>query len=591
MDALSPSAQPPGIRSRLLREPVLVALGSLAFALLFAWPLLGHLGQFGAFHDWEFSTELHFVPYFTVWHYHQLPLWNPYKCGGMPMLGNPQSRILTPFFLLHLLTGPVVGLHLEVILHLALAWAGGYVLARTIGISRIGAIVCASVFPSNAWFSLHLGEGHAVFLPAAYLPWIAALYILASNRRRLFPASVAGLLLALCLWEGGLYVAIFGVVLIASLTAPMVIVRKSLWPLWSAVCVAAFGAGFIMIKLLPALEVFRAHPREPMGGEGNPWSLLISLLTSRNQDILGPGPGFGFQEYGAYISLAFLVLAALGVFGGWRKSFPWIVSGAVFILMARGDSGSHSIWVLLRSIRVFAVLISAMRLPSRFLGPMILSLAVLAGLGADLLGRIARPWGARLSLAVLLVGLIDALLVGPPNLKYIFRDSTPRLPQSWEFRQMRQLGAKFNMTHVAEANMGALECYEYTDIDTKVVGYDQEGYRGEQFLIGPGKVQIERWTPNDLTYSVSSLAPTVLAINQNYDPGWVLTKVIGLVLSRDGLLGVAVPAGNQTIRLTYRSKPFDYGLILAVLAAVAMLLLWRYENAEHTDSTKVGQAG
>ncbi len=584
MVALSASNRRFGATSRSFREPLIVALGGLTFALLFAWPLLGHLGRFGAFHDWEFTTALHFVPYFTVRHYHQLPLWNPYKCGGMPMLGNPQSRILTPFFLLHLLTGPVLGLQLEVILHLALAWAGGYVLARTVGVSRIGSIVCASVFPANAWFYLHLGEGHAVFLSAAYLPWIGALYITASNRRRLLPASLAGLLVALCLWEGGLYVAVFGGVLVASLAAPMAIVRKTLWPLWSALCVATFAAGFAMIKLLPALEVFRSHPREPMGGEGNPWSLLMMLLTSRHQDILRPGTAFGFQEYGAYISIAFMVLAALGVFGGWRKSFPWVVSGAAFLLMARGDTGSHSIWVLLRSIRLFAGIISAMRLPSRFLGALILPLSVLAGLGADLLGRILGRWGERLSLAVLLIGLIDSFLVGPPNLKYIFRDSTPALPTAWEFRQMRQLGAKFNMTHVAEANMGALECYEYTDIDTKVVGYDEGDYRGEQYLVGPGKVQIEHWTPNELTYDVSSLAPTVLAVNQNYNPGWVLTRGTGVVLSRDGLLGVAIPAGTQTLRLTYRSKPFDYGLIIGILAAVAMLLLWRYENADDKES-------
>jgi len=141
------------------REVLLVAASSMAFALIFAWPILGHLGQFGAFHDWEFNTELHWVPYYTVLHYHQFPLWNPYKCGGIPMFGNPQSRVLTPFFLIHLLVGPVLGLQLEIILHLAMAWSGGYVLARTLGLSSLGCVVAASVFPSNSWFFLHVGEG------------------------------------------------------------------------------------------------------------------------------------------------------------------------------------------------------------------------------------------------------------------------------------------------------------------------------------------------------------------------------------------------------------------------------------------------
>ena len=263
-----------------------------------------------------------------------------------------------------------------------------------------------------------------------------------------------------------------------------------------------------------------------------------------------------------------------------------MVAAGIFMIMARGDTGSDSVWVLLRGIRLFAGLISAMRLPSRFLGPLGLPIAVLAGLGADLLRRMLGAWGFRLAAIVLAVGLIDSFMVGPPNLKYIFRDRTPELPLSLEFRQMRQLGAKFNMTHVAQANMGALECYEYTDINTKVVGYDEPGYRGEQFLIGSGKVQLDRWTPDALTFEVTALSPTVLAINQNYDPGWVLTKGVGEVLSRDGLLGVAIPAGTQTLRLTYRSKAFEIGLLMSLLAAAGLFLLWRYEHIyrPHDDS-------
>jgi len=62
-------------------------------------------------------------PPLSVAHFHQLPLWNPYECGGTPMIGDPQSRVLTPFFLIHLLFGPVVGIHLEIALHFALLWA------------------------------------------------------------------------------------------------------------------------------------------------------------------------------------------------------------------------------------------------------------------------------------------------------------------------------------------------------------------------------------------------------------------------------------------------------------------------------------
>ena len=561
------------------RESLCVAAGSMAFALLFAWPILGHLGQFGAFHDWEFNTELHWVPYYTVLHYHQFPLWNPYKCGGMPMLGNPQSRVLTPFFLIHLLAGPVLGLQLEVILHLAIAWSGGYVLGRTLGLSYLGCVVCASVFPSNSWFFLHIGEGHVVLMAITYMPWVGALFCIAVNRKTLFPAALAGLLIALTFWEGGLYVAVFCGVLIGSVGLTMAASRWSLWPLWSAATAVAFAGGFAAIKLLPALEVFRSYPRAAMGGETNPWSLIFVFLFSRNQDLLRNDlTSFGFFEYGAYISIAFAALAVIGSVSYWRRSLPWTLSALVLLLMARGDTGSHSIWMIIRNVPFFAGMLTAMRFPSRILGAFALPISVLAGCGTDVLLKYLRTWGMWLSTVTLAIGLIDSWLVGPPNLKLIFRDSTRQLPVSFQFRQMRELGAKFNMTYVAMANMGALECYEYTDITTNVVGFDEPGYRGEQYLVGLGSVQLKSWTPNAVTYEITALAPTVLIVNQNYDPGWRVAEGTGEVLSSNGVLGVAVPAGRQQIKLVYHSKSFDYGLGIGVLTLLAMGLAWLFDN-------------
>ncbi len=554
----------------------------MAFALAFSWPLFGHFGQFGAFHDWEEFTELHWVPYYTVLHFHQFPLWNPYECGGMPMFGNPQSRILTPFFLLHLLVGPVLGLQLEIILHLALAWSGGYVLGRALGLRPLARVVCASVFSANSWFYLHIAEGHAWAMPAAYFPWIAALFCIAVARKRLLPAALAGLLIALIFWEGGLYPAVFATILIASVGLPMILTRWSLWPLWSGIVVAVFTVGFAAIKLLPASDVFRLYPRGPMGGEGNPWWVIRICLFSHYQDILRNGPGsFGFQEYGAFISIFFVALALFGAVYGWRRPLPWVVSAVVFLEMAQGDTGPHSLWVLMRSVRLFGGLVTAMRLPSRILIGFVFAMSVLAGLGTESLCAKLRRWGTCFSAMLLAAGLIDAWLVGPPNLRLIFRDTTARLTRSMQFRQMRQLGAKFNMTHVAEANMGTLECYEYTDIKTNAVGYDQGGYKGEQYLTGPGMLKLTRWTPNALSYDVTVFAPTVLIVNQNYESGWHLAEGVGKVSSENGLIAVRLPAGRQHLKLVYRSKSFDYGLGIFVLTLAAMLLLWRFECWRH----------
>jgi hypothetical protein len=563
---------------RRLSEAQWVALGATVFALLFAWPILPHLGQFGAFHDWEFTTELHWVPYYTLVHYHQFPLWNPYKCGGMAMFANPQSRLLTPFLLLHLLFGPVIGLQLEIIAHLAIAWGGGYVLARSLGLRPLSAVTCASVFPASSWFFLHIGEGHAVFLPATYLPWAASFYGIAINRRRMLPAACGGLTIALMFFEGGLYVGIFAVVLIATIVLPMVLTRWSLWPLWSAITMAVFTAGFAAIKLLPAVAFFKLYPRGFTGGEGNQWSIIRICLFSRYQDILRSGPGsFGFQEYGAYISMTFVVLALCGSIYGWRRPLPWLIAALIFAKISQGDIGQHPLWNYLRSEKIFGGMLVAMRLPQRFLIGAVMAASVLAGIGTELLCTILRRSGPIVAGALLTIGLVDCWFIGPPNLKLIFRDKSTVLDLSPQFQQMRQLGAKGNMTHVAMANMGALECYEYTDIRTNAVGYDQPGYRGEQYLTGSGTANVVRWTPDALTYAINAPRPTVLIVNQNYNEGWRISSGRGEVFASSGLIGVRVPAGIQRLTLTYRSVPFLYGLALNLVACAAMVLLWCYD--------------
>ena len=156
------------------REATWVAFGSLAYTIMFSYPVLRRIGARGFAHDWDFAAELEWIPYYTIAHFHRFPLWDPYKCGGTPMFGNPLSRILTPFLLLDLMAGPVAGLNLQIVLHLAIAFCGGYVLGRTMALRPIAALVTAVIFPSSSWYYLHLAEGHTVFLCAAYIPWIAA---------------------------------------------------------------------------------------------------------------------------------------------------------------------------------------------------------------------------------------------------------------------------------------------------------------------------------------------------------------------------------------------------------------------------------
>ncbi|HLH76856.1 MAG TPA: hypothetical protein VKV28_08640 [Candidatus Binataceae bacterium] len=556
---------------KLLREYALVTLTALAFAAFFSHELLGRLFIPGAAFDWDFFLELHWVPYYEVLHFHQFPLWNPYKCGGMPMLGNPQSGFLTPFFLLQLLVGPVAGLHLEIPLHIAVAWVGGYFLARTLGLGWLAAITLGSAFPASSWLYLHLSEGHVVFLPAAYFPWVMACAWRSARTDRLTPAMVAGALCALILGEGGIYSLSQAGVMVGVMLLAMALVERRLIPLLSLLAIGLFTTGFASIKLLPAAHTMLGHPRPWESYDVNHIRTLLTALFSRNQDNYRPWAApWGFHEYGAYVSVfPFLALASVAA---WRQrgvKIWWFVALIVFLLML-GDFVPYSPWSLLHRLPIY----SSERVPSRFAMPFTLAIAALAAYGVEWLAR----WraGRLLSACLIVVGIVDAWVVASPDLAHIFDAQDPPIKASPIFRQYQ--ASTYSMFPIGRANLGAVSCYEYTWFTTQALGFNQQNYRGEQYLLGPGQVRLLRWSPNVLSYQVNALGHAILVINQNYDGGWRLWQGQGRLRSLQGLLAIEMTRGRHTIVLRYLGSDFLLGSAITLLTVVLAWALWRVED-------------
>ena len=61
-----------------------------------------------------------------------------------------ESQLQDPyaFFLLDLMFGPLIGIHLEIIAHLALGFGGAYLLARVLEAGKLGAIAPRPLLPA-----------------------------------------------------------------------------------------------------------------------------------------------------------------------------------------------------------------------------------------------------------------------------------------------------------------------------------------------------------------------------------------------------------------------------------------------------------
>ncbi|MFZ0679315.1 hypothetical protein [Candidatus Binatus sp.] len=560
-------------RGRFTRtESIAIAVASITFALVFCYPLVFHLPATITFNDWDFVTAAQFAAYWTVHQYHQFPLWNPYECGGIPLLGDPQSHFLSPLFFLTILFGPWVGLHMELILYSAIAWAGGYVLGRVLGLRRISAICTATAFAGSSWFFLRAAEGQIVLVVLVYLPWIIAAGWKASERGMIRYTALCGALLALSFLEGSPYVPLYEGLMLALVLGGRAVVRLSIRPLIALTLAAVFLAGFGAAKGLPAVQVMISHPRPTNESWANTFDALRTALLSRNQDHNRSSlNGWGFWESGAYVSL-FGAVALLSLVSP-RKSLPWIIAAVVMFHLARGWTGPNSAWVWLHRMPVF----SSTRLPSRLLIPFELAVAVLAGLGIDVLCSRGSPAALVLSALLVTIGAVDMLVVGSANLHYPLLSVASPGPTHGEFAQSLRPPA-VAQSAVIRDHQGVVNCYTGMDWPTHAKGWNEPGYRGEQYLLGPGTVTLARWSPNRLEYAVDGPGPSMLVINQNYDPSWRVTSGSGRISSEDGLLTVRVPAGKSRIVLRYISIAAIWGMIITILTALVAFVLIRWES-------------
>lgn len=97
-----------------------------------------------------------------------LPLWNPHIRGGVPLLGNAQSAIFSPFNLVGYLF-PLNSSHvIEAILHLLVAGLFMYLFAREVGCSRPGAMFAMVAFAFSG--PMVLWVGYPISPVIAWLP-------------------------------------------------------------------------------------------------------------------------------------------------------------------------------------------------------------------------------------------------------------------------------------------------------------------------------------------------------------------------------------------------------------------------------------
>lgn len=571
------------------RDPYGRAAGAVAIGAILAavgvvmWPWLANLSTLG-FHDWDVQTSHRELVRRSLLHHGELPLWNPYACGGFPAWGYVEGAtlVVSPWLPFYLALPMPIALRIEVAGMALIGAAGAYVAAGRFTSSRAAAALVVALWAVNGRWALQAAAGHTWHLAYALTPWCLALYERARARSaRPADLAAAGFAIAMLVYSGGIYPLPHTVLLLGLYAAGLAIAERSLRPLLVLAGVGAIGVGLSAPKLLPLLDGFKKAPRLIASTESMDLGAFFTMLTSPNQGFssrparVSP---YGWHEWGIYIGAAGVLALGLGLLlVEGRRERVLKVAGAAFVLLGFGAFHPEAPWTWLHEhLPVFR----SQHVPSRFLYPAVLILALIAasGLGRFIeRRRLTRPW-LDLAAAVLVSGLaLDVALIARKPMAAAMWMVRPKIPRGGAFHFTQEPPFHYRKPDWAPpmylamlGNTGVLNCYGTPPFERRGArAVTDPAYRGEVFLEGAGQARLAAWSPNRATVDVTGAEPGALLVyNMNFDEGW--RSDAGPVIDHDSTVAVRLPAGASRVTFRYWPPGMTLGLLLGAGTALGL---------------------
>jgi len=584
--------------SSFIRALLLILLFAVSSLIMFS-PILREFKNWGI-GDWDQHIFYHAVPRLTILEYRQIPLWNPYHCGGSPLLAYPQSYLLSPAFLISLILGVIPGVKIEMLVFSAVGLCGAYLVARFYRLGTIASIVAAFVFMFNSMYSFSIAAGMLNFLNIYLIPWIFLFFLKSLNDLRY--CLLSGLFCVLLFFGGGVHVLIITLTSLAIYSVVSIISGRSR-PVRTVQAIGLILSITLFlgaVKFLPSLEFTNMYPRliDDYSGYSlssifysvfNPYQTLYSEVNLSSSEGFLRGISWGLDDNGMYLGVVTFLFFIIGYIFSFKKRLPLALTLLFLLWLSFGDRVTPSLWGILRQLPIY----NLQRVATRYRYVLALCVSVFAGMGVQFL----KDYLLSLSIRRLIVKIIivtipvviffDFMLVNRPILQEAFPVNPPDVPgkkqffQTWlppEYNRRGEIisSALFEGSSFYNflMNVGTISAIEPVPISAYALPIDSEEYKGEVYLSGTeGKIAIKDWSPNRIVINVEAEQEGSVIVNQNYFPGW---KVKGSgdpkIEEIDGLVGVRVPPGRNTFMIYYLPATFQIGLMVS-LATLLMILL------------------
>jgi hypothetical protein len=524
-------------------------------SLAASWAALGQAGGMNDFRDSHVTHSYEEMAVRTVLDYGEVPLWAPWTCGGLYAMGGPQTRFASPTFVLSLAFGSRRAEPLVLFLFLVLGMEGFFRYARLKAGTALGAFVAAPFFALNGFYAVSWGLGWLNFFGFELVPWCLLGTRLLFRRRLAGIAILAGSF-ALMLGFGGTYpvplTALFvSLEAVGGLWAQRTWSHRAELAGWLGAA-ALFILGTSAFRLWPIIDTLQSALRVMAGQPSHsPETVATQLLMHTSR---------GGEAGVFYLAPPILLLVAASFFSR-RALVPW-VAAFLSAWLATGYFFRLSLFEGLRALPLF----STLRYPERFSIYVSFFLSVLGAIGFGVVWRRARRSRVAAWAAVVMCG---AAIVGTGMAVTSFDVSSQRVSVLSEpervdqpFAQAR--GNRWSQGYFLALNRGSISCGEAYPVPMSPLL--RGDLKQEEYLEDPsaGEVRQLSWSPNRLELEVRATRPVHLLVNQNWHPGW--KSSVGEVVSREGLLGVSLPAGEHRVSLRFLPRSTFGGALVSVLA-------------------------
>lgn len=391
----------------------------------------------------------------------EIPLWNPYIFAGAPFLATGQNAAYYPFSILFMILPLTKAYGWYTVSQLWLAGVLAYFLGRVLRLPRPAAALAGLVFQGCGFMVVSAAVFPMIIGAAAWLPLLLACIEMvvrnSSGTGKTLPWMVLGAVALGCQVLAGHIEITYYTLLVMGAFAAWRLLRRG--PIMGMVKPAGWLLGMVLaglmlgaIQFIPLYEVVQTNFREgavslaevrgwafparrliTLGVPdffGNPshhsyWDVFsgetVQLITNYYGQANPNGAGttdWGIKNYvegGIYLGILPLLLAALGVFAGWKR--PESRSHIAFFLVLSLLSLAFIFGTPLYALLYYGLPgINQLHSPFRWVFPLSLSVAMLAGYGLAYLlaerGRAARPLAvvALVGAGVLAAGLLISRL-------------------------------------------------------------------------------------------------------------------------------------------------------------------------------------